>query len=107
MPTQTERTMAAHALQKVYLAELVAEAEAQLENIGSDSEYSEFDDLSSLSSDLGSDEGKSESSSSSSSLVSSSSGDEPMPTISDILLDSMGHLYTHRYQVDCEKIPKD
>jgi len=104
MPTQTERTMAAHTLQQVYLAQLVAEADTQLGDIGSDSEYSEFDDLSSLSSDLDSDD---ESSSSSSSSASSSSEDEPIPTTSDILLDFMGHLYAQRYQVDLKEIPKD
>ena len=104
MPTQTERTIAAHTLQQVYLAQLVAEAEAQLGDIGSDSEHSEFDDLLLSSSDSDSDDGESKSSSSSSS---SSSEDEPIPTTSDILFDSMGHLYACRYQVDREEIVKD
>ena len=103
MPTLTERTSAVNALHQEYLLNLIAEAEAQFYDNGSDSEYSEVDDLSS-DSDLAKDGSTSHSSSSS---CLSSSEDELIPTTSDMLLSSMGNLYSQRYLVDRGKILKD
>jgi hypothetical protein len=57
-----------------YLITLIAEAEAQVYDIGSDSEYSDIEDLSSNPDDDGT-------TSQSSSSSSSSSEDEPIPTM--------------------------
>jgi hypothetical protein len=84
MPTQTERTTALNFLYQEYLIALIAEGEAHVDDVGSDSEYS-----SSSSSD---DDGTTSQSSSS---ESSSSEDEPIPTTSDVLLASMGSLCSH------------
>jgi len=40
MPTETDRQLAADALHQAFLVNLIAEAEAQVYDAGSDSEYS-------------------------------------------------------------------
>lgn len=98
MPTQTERTTALNILYQEYLIALIAEGEAHVDDVGSDSEYTTSD-----SSDSDDDGTTSQSSSS----ESSSSEDEPIPTTSDMLLASMGSLYSCRYLAGRGKIMKD
>jgi len=71
MPYQTERQQAADALQRAFLVNLMAEHEEELLN---------FDN-----------------SSDSSSSSSDSSDDEHVPSISDMLLGTLGELYSERY----------
>ena len=77
MPTETDRQIAADALHKAFLVNLIAEAEAQLYKDGSDSEYDSSD-----------------SSMGSTGSSSSSSSDEEVPPASQAYLDVMGELYS-------------
>jgi DDE superfamily endonuclease len=83
MPYQTERQQAADALQRAFLVNLMAEHEEELLDFDDDSDP--------------------ESSSSSSD---SSSDDEHIPSISDMLLESLGELYSKRYLKERDKIDK-
>jgi hypothetical protein len=81
MPYQTERQQAADALQRAFLVNLMAEHEEELLDCSSDS------DSNSSSSD-------------------SSSDDEHVPSISDMLLESLGELYSKRYLKERGQIDK-
>ena len=78
MPSQTNRQPAADALHQAFLVNLIAEAEAQLYEDGADSE----------------DSSESSSDDTSSSSSSSSSDDEPMPSMSEVHLDTIAELYS-------------
>jgi hypothetical protein len=82
MPYQTERQQAADALQRAFLVNLMAEHEEEL------LDFNDGSDTSSSSSD------------------SSSSDDEYVPSISDMLLESLGGLYTRRYLEERGNIDK-
>ena len=73
MPTKSDRATAAEALHQAFLVNLIAEAESQLYEEGSDSEYS-----------------SSELSHSSADSCSSSSDDEPLPQTSEAILETLG-----------------
>jgi hypothetical protein len=89
MPTRTERQLAANALHQAFLVNLIVEAESQLYDAGSDSEYS------------------SDSSSSSTGSSSSSLEDEAELPASQVYLDALGELYSQRYLNSQEAITKD
>jgi hypothetical protein len=86
MPTKSDRAAAADALHQAFLVNLMAEAESQLYEEGSDSEYP---------------------SSSSANSSTSSSDDEPLPLISEAILGTFGLLYSERYLNSREEINKD
>ena len=90
MPTKSDRAAAAEALHQAFLVNLIAEAESQLYEEGSDSEYS-----------------FSASSRSSADSSSSSSDDEPLPQTSDAILETLGQLYSEHYLNSREEINKD
>jgi hypothetical protein len=87
MPTETDRQIAADALCQAFLVNLIAEAEAQIYEEGSDSDY--------------------DSSMDSTGSSSSSSSDEEVPPASQAYLDAMGELYSKRYLNDRQAIIKD
>ena len=93
MPSRTDRQIAADALHQAFLVNLIAEAEAELYDVGSDSEYSSSSQSSAGSTD------------SSSSL--SSSDDEDVLPASQVYLDALGELYSQRYLNSREEIIKD
>jgi hypothetical protein len=82
MPTKSDRAAAAEALHQAFLVNLIAEAESQLYEEGSDSEYSKSSN---------------ELSHSSADLSSSSSDDEPLPQISEAIIETLGQLYSEHY----------
>lgn len=82
MPTKSDRTMAADALYQAFLVNLIVEAEAQLYKEGSDSSESQTTSASSHSSTDSS---------------SSSSDDEPLPQTSEVILETLGQLYSECY----------
>ena len=88
MPFETNRRLAADALYQAFLVNLVAEAESQVYDAGSDSECS------------------SDSTSTGSTNSSSSSSDEEPPA-SQVYLDTLGELYSQRYLNSREGIIKD
>ena len=92
MPSKTDRQAAADALHQAFLVNLIAEAEAQLHDEGSDSEYSTSDESSTGTTDSSS---------------SSSSDDEDVPPASQVYLDALGELYSQRYLNSREAITKD
>jgi hypothetical protein len=84
MPNQTERQQAADALQMAFLVNLVAEHEEELLRLDEDSS----------------------SSSSHGDTTDSSTDDELAPSISDMLMESLGELYSKRYLKERDKINK-
>jgi hypothetical protein len=92
MPTKSDRAAAADALHQAFLVNLIAEAESQLYEDDSDSEYSSSSASSRSSADSSS---------------SSSSDDEPLPPTSEVILETMGQLYSERYFNSREEINKD
>jgi hypothetical protein len=84
MPRQTERQQAADALQRAFLVNLMAEHEEDLLDLNSDS---------SSASGNGTDS-------------SSSNDDEPLPAVSEMLLESLGSLYSQRYLKERTEINK-
>lgn len=92
MPTKSDRTMAADALYQAFLVNLIVEAEAQLYEEGSDSSESQ---ATSTSSHLSTD------------LSSSSSDDEPLPQTSEVILETLGQLYSECYLNSRQEINKD
>jgi hypothetical protein len=91
MPTKSGRAAAADTLHQAFLVNLIAEAESQLYEGGSYSEYSS----------------SSASSRSSADLSSSSSDDEPLPQTSEAILETLGQLYSERYLNSRDEINKD
>src|SRR5258705_8514812 len=89
MPTETDHQTAANALHQAFLVNLIAEAEAQLYDDGTDSDYS------------------TNSSGGSSTGSSSSEDSETEPPASQVYLDAMGELYSQRYLNSREAIIKD
>ena len=85
MPYQTERQQAADALQRAFLVNLMAEHEEELLDFDNNSDSTH---------------------SSSSSSDSSSDDDEYVPSISDMLLESLGELYSERYLKERGRIDK-
>jgi hypothetical protein len=81
MPHQTERQQAADSLQRAFLVNLMAEQE-ELLDFNSDS--SDNDTNSSL----------------------SSNNDEPLPAVSEMLLETLGNLYSQRYLKERTQINK-
>src|ERR1700692_957145 len=92
MPTKSDRAAAAEALHQAFLVNLIAEAESQLYEEGSDSEYSESSNALSHSS---------------ADLSSSSSDDEPLPQTSEAILETLRQLYLECYLNSREEINKD
>ena len=90
MPDQTDRQVAFDALHQAFPVNLMSEAEAQVNQLGEESEYS-----------------SSSSESNSSDTDTSSSDNEEPPTASDVLLDVIAQLYSTHYYNTCELIPKD
>ena len=90
MPYQTDRQVAFDALHQAFLVNLMSEAEAQINQLGEESEYS-----------------SSSSESNSSDTDTSSSDNEEPPTASDVLLDVIAQLYSTHYYNTRELIPKD
>ena len=88
MPFETDRQLAANALHQAFLVNLIAEAESQVYDAGSDSEY------------------PSDSTSTGSTDSSSSSSDQELPA-SQVYLDTLGELYSQRYLNSREGIIKD
>jgi hypothetical protein len=84
--------MAADALYQAFLVNLIVEAEAQLYEEGSDSSESQ---ATSTSSHLSTD------------LSSSSSDDEPLPQTSEVILETLGQLYSEYYLNSRQEINKD
>lgn len=82
MPHQTERQQAADSLQRAFLVNLMAEHEEELLDFNSDS--SDNDTNSSL----------------------SSNNDEPLPAVSEMLLETLGNLYSQRYLKERTQINK-
>jgi hypothetical protein len=77
MPHQTERQQAADALQRAFLVNLMAEHEEDLLDFNSDSDSS--------------------SSGNGTNSSSSSDDDEPLSAVSEMLLETLGNLYSQRY----------
>jgi hypothetical protein len=88
MPYQTDRQVAFDALHQAFLVNLMAEAGAEVNQLGEESDY-----LSSLPN--------------SSDTDTSSSNNEEQPTASDVLLDFIAQLYSTHYYNTPEPIPKD
>ena len=88
MPFETDHQLAANALHQAFLVNLIAEAESQVYDAGSDSEY------------------PSDSTSTGSTDSSSSSSDQELPA-SQVYLDTLGELYSQRYLNSREGIIKD
>lgn len=88
MPFETNRQLAANVLHQAFLVNLIAEAESQVYDAGSDSEY------------------PSDSTSTGSTDSSSSSSDQELPA-SQVYLDTLGELYSQRYLNSREGIIKD
>ena len=88
-PHSTDQQLAADALHQAFLVNIIVEADANLHEDGSDSEYDSDSDSSSESS-----ESDSGSSSSSSSL---SSDEEPGITTSEVIFQMMAQLYSEHY----------
>ena len=91
MPTKSGRAAAVDTLHQAFLVNLIAEAESQLYEGGSYSEYSS----------------SSASSRSSADSSSSSSDDEPLPQTSEAILETLGQLYSERYLNSRDEINKD
>ena len=83
MPHQTERQQAADALQRAFLVNLMTEHEEDILDFNSDSSSSGNDTGSSLSDD-----------------------EEPLPAASEMLLETLGNLYSQRYLNERIKINK-
>jgi hypothetical protein len=90
MPYQTDRQVAFDALHQAFLVNLMAEAEAEVNQPGEESDYP-----------------SSSSESNSSDTDTSSSDNEEPPIASDVFLDIMAQLYSTHYYNTREPIPKD
>ena len=95
MPSYTERQIAADALHRAFLVNLIAEAEAELYADGSDSDYDTDDSLSDTTN-----------SSSESSESSELSEDKILPSASQVYLDALAELYSQRYLNSHQPIAK-